>query len=193
MEQAGVIVPVNQATARISSCVIVESEDKKKKMHICLDPTPLNKAVLRELFYYHTPDDVYKLAKATCFTVIDFKKGYWQVPLDNESSYLTTFNAPFGCYWFTRLLFGITVSSDAFQRKLNAIYSNLTHTIGIADGMIVWEEKPDFSDHDKALDRFMQVTRQNNLHLSIDKIQYCNDQVEFFDTTYTTKGQKINQ
>ena len=50
MEQAGVIVPVHQATAWISSYVFVESEDKKKKIHICLDPTPLNKAMSREPF-----------------------------------------------------------------------------------------------------------------------------------------------
>ena len=56
--------------------------------------------------------------------------------------------------------------------------------------MIVWGEKPAFSDHDKALDRLMQVTRQNNHCLSIEKIQYHKDQVEFFDTTYTTKGHK---
>ena len=87
MEQAGVIVLVHQATPWISSYIIVESEDKRKKMCICLDPTPLNKAMLREPFYYHIPDDVHnKLAKATCFAVIDFKKGYWQVPLDDESS-----------------------------------------------------------------------------------------------------------
>ena len=139
MEQAGVIVPAHQATARISSYVIVELEDKKKKMHICFDLTPLNKAVLREPFYYHTPDDVYnKLAKATCFTVIDLKKGYWQVLLDDELSYLTTFNTPFVYYQFTRLPIGITVSGDTFQRKLDAIYGNLPHTIGIADDMIVW-------------------------------------------------------
>ena len=100
MEHTGVIIPVNQATAWISSYIIVESEDKKKKMHICLDPTPLNKAVLREPFYYCTPDDVYnKLAKATCFTVIDLKKkGYWQEPLDNELSPLTTFNTPLDAF-----------------------------------------------------------------------------------------------
>ena len=57
MEQAGVVVPVNQATAWILSYIIVESEDKRKKMCICLDPTPLNKAVLREPFYCCTPDD----------------------------------------------------------------------------------------------------------------------------------------
>ena len=75
MENASAIVPVHEATAWISSYVIAETENKKKKMWICLDPTPLNKAVMREPFYYCTPDDVYsQLAKATCFTVINFKK-----------------------------------------------------------------------------------------------------------------------
>ena len=139
MEKAGVIVPVHQATAWISSYGIVESENKKKKMHICLDPTPLIKAMLREPFSCHTPDDVYnKLAEATCSTVIHLKKGCWQVPLDNESSHLTTFNTPFGCYWFTRFPFGITMSGDTFQRQLDAIYGNLPHTIGIAHDMIIW-------------------------------------------------------
>ena len=50
--------------------------------------------------------------------------------------------------------------------------------------------KPDLSDHDNALDRFMQVTRQNNLHLGIDKIRYHKDQVESFGTTYKTEGHK---
>ena len=89
MKNASIIVPVHEALA---SYVIVESEDKKKKMWICLDHTPLHKAVLREPFYYHKPDDIYnKLAKATCFTVIDFKQRYWQVPLDEELYYLATF------------------------------------------------------------------------------------------------------
>ena len=58
-----------------------------------------------------------------------------------------------------RLPFGITISGDAFQGKLDAICSSLPNTIGIADHMIVWIENPDFSNHHEALDRFMQVTR----------------------------------
>ena len=123
------------------------------------DPSPLNKAVFREIFHYHTPYDVYnKLAKATCFTIIKFKKGYWQSTLDEESSYLTTFNTPFRCYQFTRLPSDITISGDAFQRKFDVIYTTLPNTIGIADEMIVWGQNPDFSNHDQVLDRFMQVT-----------------------------------
>ena len=57
MIQAGVIVPVTEATPWINSYVIIKSEGKKGKqrLHICLDPTPLNKAVIREPYHTQTP------------------------------------------------------------------------------------------------------------------------------------------
>ena len=73
-------------------------------LHICLDPTPLNKAVIREHYHYQSPDDIYHhLCNAKYLTVIDFKKCYWQCLLDEESSYLTTFNTPYGRFRFVRL------------------------------------------------------------------------------------------
>ena len=77
MQQAWVLVPVNQSTPWISSYMNVKSEDNKggKKFCICLNPTNLNKAILHEPFFTHTPNDVYaKLSKAKMLTVIDFKK-----------------------------------------------------------------------------------------------------------------------
>ena len=94
MLDAGVITEVHEATPWINSFVIVETvKDGQKKLQICLDPKPLNKAIMREPYITHTPDDVYhKLANAKYITVIDFKKSFWQYLLDEESSYLTTFN-----------------------------------------------------------------------------------------------------
>ena len=80
MQQTGVLVPVNQSIPWISSYVNVESEDTKggKKFCICLDLTNLNKAILHEPFFTHTPNGVYaKLSKAKTLTVIDFKTGFW--------------------------------------------------------------------------------------------------------------------
>ena len=75
------------------------------------------------------------------------------------------------------LPFGITVPGDAFQRKLDAMYSCLSNTIFIVDDMVIWGENPDFHKHDEALDRYMQVTSENNLYIDIHKIQYHKDQV----------------
>ena len=53
MLDAGVIVPVTEPTPWINSFVIVETTDQhgNPKMRICLDPTPLNKAVIREPYH----------------------------------------------------------------------------------------------------------------------------------------------
>ena len=83
MEKAGMIVPVHEATAWISSFVIVEtSKDTNKKtgaqhphpktkMRVCLDPSNLNKATTREPYYYRTTEDVIpELHTAKYFTII---------------------------------------------------------------------------------------------------------------------------
>ena len=117
MLDAGVITEVHEATPWINSFVIVETvKDGQKKLRICLDPKPLNQAIMHEPYITCTPDDVYhKLANAKYITVIDFKKSFWQFLLDEESSYLTTFNTPFGHYHYLRLPFGTNVSGDCHQ------------------------------------------------------------------------------
>ena len=52
------------------------------------------------------------------FSVVDAKKGYWHVELDYPSSLLCIFNTPSGRYRIMRLPFGVVVSPDVLQRKL---------------------------------------------------------------------------
>ena len=85
---------------------------------ICLDPKDLHRAVKRS--HYHTPtleEITHKFKGSTVFSKLDARHGYWSVVLDEESSYLTTFNSPFGRFRFTRLPFGLCVSQDVFQLK----------------------------------------------------------------------------
>ena len=70
MLQLVVIKPVNHATPWISSFIIVEMNKDtktkitmkdphpKSKIHICLDPSNLNKATIPESYYYWMVDDV---------------------------------------------------------------------------------------------------------------------------------------
>ena len=72
--------------------------------------------IIHEPYCFQTPEDIaHKLAGATVITVLDFSKGYWHQLLDEESSYLTTFNTKIGNFRFTVMPFGVTVASDVFQ------------------------------------------------------------------------------
>ena len=144
---------------------------------------------MREPYITHTPDDVYhKLANAKYITVIDFKKSFWQFLLDEESSYLTTFNTPFGRYRYLRLPFGTNVSGDCHQRGIDSIYGKLDNVIGIADDLLIWGNEEDGSDHDHAFQSVLETTHNNNLKLNIAKIQYHQKKVTFFGETYTVDG-----
>ena len=70
---------------------------------------------------------------------------YWHVPLDEASSYMTTFNTPFGRYHFTRLPFGVVVSQDVFQKYLGSALEGLKGISGIDDDTFVYGVEHDTS------------------------------------------------
>ena len=109
MLKASVLKPVQEATLWINSFILVEGNDQhgQHKLQICLDPTNLNKAIVREPYHFKTLEDItHLLADATILMVLDCKKGYWHQQLDEESSYLMTFNTEFGRYRYTVMPFG---------------------------------------------------------------------------------------
>ena len=72
--QASVLKLVTEATPWINSFVLVESKDKagNHKLRICLDPTNLNKAIIREPYHFKTPEDIAHLIAGACtLTVLD--------------------------------------------------------------------------------------------------------------------------
>ena len=72
--------------------------------------------IVCEPYHFKTREDIaHLLADATILTVLDCKKGYWHQQLDEESSYLMTFNTEFGQYHYTVMPFGATVTGDVFQ------------------------------------------------------------------------------
>ena len=117
MLQVGVLKPEQEATPWINSFVLVERKDKSGnlKLRICLDPTNLNKTILREPYHFKTPEDIaHSIADACIVTLCHCKTGYWHQKLDEASSYLTTFNTELGRFRYTVMPFGATVAGDVF-------------------------------------------------------------------------------
>ena len=196
MLQAGVQLPINEATLWINSFVLVEKRDKhgQVKLRICLDPTNLNKAVTREPYHFKTPDDIsHLLADACILTVCDCKKGYWHQMLDEASSYLTMFNTKIGRYRFTVMPFGITVTGDIFQRKLDECFGHIKSLIVIADDIMVIGKHHNHKDHDLAFTTLLQTARRCKVKLNYDKLRFKCTEVDFYGETYTTDGHKPAQ
>ena len=125
-----------------------------ENFRICLDPKDLNKAVKRPHYRIPTLEEVtHKLAGSVMFSKLDARHGCWSVSLDEESRLLTTFNSPYGRYCFKRLPFGMNLSQDVFQERMDCIIEKWPGTIGIADDVGVFGRTE--AEHDKNLHNLM--------------------------------------
>ena len=108
MLQERMLIQVHEATPWINSFVLVESKDilGNLKLHICFDPTNLNKAITREPYHFKTPEDIaHLLADACIMNACNCKKGYQHQKLDEALSFLATFNSEIGRFRYTVMPF----------------------------------------------------------------------------------------
>ena len=137
MEKREVIRKVEEPTDWVSSMAIVEKPDGS--LRICSDPRHLNKAIKREHFQLPAIEDITtRMANAKWFTKLDANRGYWQIPLDEESQLLTTFNTPFGrfCYQVTPF----KSAQEVFQKRMSQHFSDLEGVETDIDDIIVHAE-----------------------------------------------------
>ena len=130
------------------------------------------------------------LAQACVITVCDCRKCYWHQQLDEASSFLTTFNTELGPFQYTVMPFGSTLAGDDFQRKLDECFGKLKQVIIITDDILFVRYKPDHSDHDLAFTSLLPTAQKCNVKLNYDKLQYKQNEVDFFGETYTTSVHK---
>ena len=67
------------------------------EVRVCLDPSNVNKAIIREHHKPMTVEEIaHELAGATVYTKADALKAFFQIHLTHEASLLTTFNLTSG-------------------------------------------------------------------------------------------------
>ena len=121
----------------LNSFVIVEKPSMA--LRICLDLTDLNKEIIRPVCNAQTIDDMIdKLKHAKYFAVFDTSKGFFHIPLDQESKLLTAMLTPFGIYVYNILAMGLSNTTDLFETCIREILRGLNECTYIADNMLVY-------------------------------------------------------
>ena len=193
MLQMGILKPVHQSTPWINSFVLVEGKGKlgKLKLRICLDPTNLNKAIVHEPYHFKTPEGIaHLLADACVIMVSDCRKGFWHQQLHEASCFLTIFNTELGRFHYTVNALWSNNCGGCLHCKLDKCFGKIEQVIIIADDFMIVGYKPNHSNHDQAFTTLLQTAKQCNLKLNYEKLQYKQNEVEFFGETYTTSGLK---
>lgn len=108
-------------------------------VHICVDLTKLNNAVNRERnFLPSVEHSLGQLKGAKVFSELDTDSGFWQIPLSQNSAFLTTFITPFGKFCFNRLCFGISSAPEHFQKRMSQMLEGLEGVLCHMDDILVF-------------------------------------------------------
>lgn len=122
------------------------------------------------------------------FSLLDAKSRYWHVPLDKESSFLTTFNTPWGKYRWLRLSFALKVARDVFQERVDRVLRSVLSTTGIADAVLCYGDCE--ATHDAMVIELLETARANSLAFNAKKFVLRSKDYRFFGGNLMPSGYK---
>ena len=124
--------------------------------------------------------------------MLDVRKGFWHVELEEESSFLTAFNTPFGRYRWKRMPFGICSAPEVFQRRIHELIQGLRGVEVVADDFVVVgfgdTLQAAVKDHDRNLEEFLQRCTARGVKLNSNKVCLRKQEVPFIGHVATDKG-----
>ena len=185
MEKKGIIQKVEEPTPWVNSMVV--NEKKSGKLRICIDPRDLNKVIEREPYQLPTQQEITsRLAGARYFSKLDATSGYWQIPLEEESSYLITFNTHMGRYRFRVIPFGIVCAQEVFHRTIDEKFRNMKGVETVIDDFLIWGKT--LEEHDRNLKKCLDRIKVFGLTLNQDKCEFRLTEIEYLGEKLTQNG-----
>ena len=152
----------------LNSFVVVKKPNGN--LHVCLDPTDLNKHIIRPVCNMYTLEDIIDCLKdATHFVAFDSTKSFFHIPLDDANTKLTAMLTPVGIFVYNVLAMGLPKMTDIFDKYMRDIVKGLNSIMNIADDVLVFGVgKQNFQNN---VISFLDHCVEKNLHLNPDKIQ----------------------
>ena len=158
-------------------------------LRLCVDYRQLNKITIKENFPMpNLTKCIYQPRKVNYFTKIDLVRGYYQVPIEEESRKYTAFSTLQQQYQFKRLSFGLKNSGMAFQRVMQQILNPVrNHNILIyIDDILVMSET--FDEHLDLVRKVLQLLRKHGIKIKVNKCEFFRCEVNFLGHVISHKG-----
>ena len=168
--------PIGEPTEWCMRMVTVSKKDGTPRRTI--DFQPINKYCERETHHTPRPFDVVSNIPPTSYkTVLDAYNGYHQVPLDEESSKLTTFITEFGRFQYLRAPQGHLASGDAYTRHYNDIISDVPRKHKIVDDVLLYDKGIEEAFY-HVFD-YLYLCGENGITIHPGKFKFAQSQVDF--------------
>ena len=160
-------------------------------LRLCIDYRKVNSVTKPEKFPMpNLSDSIYSAHNIKFFSKIDLVKGYYQVPIDEESQPMTAFSTQHNQYHFKRLSFGLKNSGIQFQRNMQEVLSEFSSKkviVYIDDIMIISET---FEEHLDIIERVLTTLWKNGIKIKVSKCEFFKEEISFLGHIISKNGIK---
>ena len=153
---------------------------KDGSIRLCVDYRLLNQVTKPDRFPMPNVTDVIAgLRGVKYFTSLDLVRGYYQMPIAEDSREYTAFSTPRSHWQFKRLPFGLKNSPAAFQREMQAILKEFPwkKVLVYIDDILLMEKT--WEDHLVLLDQVLTTLGQRGVKLKLSKCSFGKTQLSF--------------
>ena len=162
--------PCDEPTEWCSPAFFVPQGDDKR-VSLVTDYTKLNQYVVLPVHPFPSVSDIIQSipASAACFAMLGATHGYFQIPLDEEASKLTTFILPSGRFCYLRAPMGLSSSSDEWCWHSDHVVEGFPWCCKIVDDILIWAST--LSELESRINEVVKCCEDLHITLSRSKFQ----------------------
>lgn len=184
MVKQNVIREVTEATPAVSPMVVVKQNGK---IRICIDPTDVNKNVIRRHYPLKTLEEITaKIAGSKVFSKLDCKKGFWQIKLSPRTQRFLTFATPWGRYSCVKLPFGLCSAPEIFQQIMTKLLSGIDKAEASMDDILIYAT--DKTELNKTTEAVIKRIKDAGLTLNKEKCEFGVPKIKFLGHLLSERG-----
>ena len=187
LQREDIIEPVPEDSPAQWVSPIVAVPKKDDTVRLCVDMRMPNKAIKRVRYPIPTVNHIsVELNGAKYFSKLDLAQAYHQLPLHEDSRYITTFNKHVGLFRYIRLNYGTNATMEIFQHVLQQNLQGISGVINLADDIFIFAKTRD--EHDASLQNCLERLKDRGLTLNPKICKFLQSSISFFGQIFSHQG-----
>ena len=168
-------------------------------MRCVQDYRELNKVMSHDTYPLPRIDVHMDMAQGTFWTKMDLLKGFYQLPMHENSVKYTAFNTLMGKYEFLVMPMGLQNAPGSFMRAMNHIFDGLMwdpnskQTSGVLvylDDILIFSQTAE--EHLVILEQVLQRLRKYTLQCRFDKCSFAQTEIEYLGFLLSHQGVRMD-
>ena len=166
---------------------VLFQKNQDGSLRMCVDYRAWNKATIMNKYPIPLAAELFdRLSKATYFTKLDLRSGYWQVRIAEGDEGKTTCVTRYGAYEFLVMPFGLTNAPATFCNLMNDVLFEYIDAFVVVylDDIVIYSQS--LREHEKHMSLVFQRLRENRLFVKKEKCEFAQRKITFL-------GHKISE